>query len=321
MPEPILADPPTSKLRAYVQLFRLPNVFTALADVLMGFLFTHDPERWPINAAVPLLICSALLYTAGMTLNDVFDIEVDRGERPHRPLPSGRISLTWARWIGVEMLLLGMAIGVAQSFWFRDWRCGAVSIALAAMVVLYNRVLKKTPVGPVGMGACRFLNVLLGMSLSPAPWNSLNYLVAGGVGLYIVGVTWFARGEADPESRRWQLGFAMLVMYAGMALLALVPRFLPQEIEPKDLAPLLVAEPQRWLWFWLLLAMLVGWRCLRAIVRPYPEFVQEAVKQSIMSLILLDAVVCVAVRDASWSLMILALMIPMTLLGRWSYST
>ena len=33
-----------SKPRSYVQLMRLPNVFTALADVLMGYLFTHDPD-------------------------------------------------------------------------------------------------------------------------------------------------------------------------------------------------------------------------------------------------------------------------------------
>ena len=40
-----MSDSPTagsnSKLRAYLELLRLPNVFTAIADVLMGFLLTH----------------------------------------------------------------------------------------------------------------------------------------------------------------------------------------------------------------------------------------------------------------------------------------
>ena len=34
----------------------------------------------------------ALFYTAGMILNDVLDDDVDRRERPERPLPSGAVS-------------------------------------------------------------------------------------------------------------------------------------------------------------------------------------------------------------------------------------
>jgi hypothetical protein len=56
-------------------------------------------------------------------------------------------------------------------------------------------------------------------------------------------------------------------------------------------------------------------------LQPYSEFVQEAVRQSLVSLIVLDAAVCAAVRDVPWALAILALMVPMTILGRWSYST
>ena len=85
--------PPPSKLLAYVQLMRLPNVFTALADVVMGYLFTHNPDEGAgtLVGAIPLLVATALMYSAGMVLNDVFDVEVDRVERPERPLPSGRV--------------------------------------------------------------------------------------------------------------------------------------------------------------------------------------------------------------------------------------
>ena len=55
-------------------------------------------------------------------------------------------------------------------------------------------------------------------------------------------------------------------------------------------------EPQRWSLFWLVLGILVGWRCVRAIVQPYSEFVQEAVRQCLVSLIVLDAAVCAAVK-------------------------
>ena len=62
---------------------------------------------------------------------------------------------------------------------------------LALLIYAYDCILKRTP-GPLAMGGCRFLNVLLGMSASPQPWTAANYLVAAGIGIYIVGITWFA---------------------------------------------------------------------------------------------------------------------------------
>ena len=83
-----VAEPTPSRVRAYLQLFRLPNVFTAMADIAMGLLVTYGDQTTPA-APVLLLLASSLIYTAGMVLNDVYDYEVDVQERPHRPLPSG----------------------------------------------------------------------------------------------------------------------------------------------------------------------------------------------------------------------------------------
>ena len=113
---PPSAEPPASKLLAYVQLLRLPNVFTAIADILMGYLFTH-PTLDPLWRSLPLVLSSALIYLAGMVLNDVYDIEVDRAERPERPLPSGRIALGWARRLGYEMLFCGVGVSILLVAW------------------------------------------------------------------------------------------------------------------------------------------------------------------------------------------------------------
>ena len=87
-----------SPVRDYLQLVRLPNLFTAVADVAMGF-FVAQPllaERrlgmWEWAALGTLAAASVLLYAAGVVLNDWFDLEIDRQERPERPLPSGRIA-------------------------------------------------------------------------------------------------------------------------------------------------------------------------------------------------------------------------------------
>src|SRR5437868_1114393 len=89
---------------------RLPNVFTAMADIFMGYWFTHETLE-PIGAFLLLLVSSSCLYIAGMVFNDVFDVEQDRRERPHRPIPSGRISKRSATVLGCSIMFAGLAAG------------------------------------------------------------------------------------------------------------------------------------------------------------------------------------------------------------------
>ncbi len=306
-----------SPVLAYLQLFRLPNAFTALADVAMGFLLTHDMQRFEptprtIGPLVLVAIASLLLYTAGMVLNDVYDAEIDARERPERPIPSGQIPLGRARWLGLEMLVFGVACGFLASFLVDDPRPGLVALLLAGCVWFYDALAKRTPLGPVAMGGCRFLNALLGMSIAGIPWDGGNWMVALGLGVYIAGVTWFARTEAR-ESSRLHLALATLVMGGGLLLLAWFPAWTER-----------ILPPRNWIFFWSVIALLIGWRCLRAVAVPSPPHVQGAVKQCILSLIVLDAAVSFAAQGTTglvWALAVLMLLVPTMYLGRWIYST
>ena len=84
-------------------------MFTAVADVTMGYLVTHRDlqRRSDIRAAGR---ASCLLYLSGMVLNDVFDAEVDAREQPERPIPSGRVSLQAATIVGWGMLTAGIVV-------------------------------------------------------------------------------------------------------------------------------------------------------------------------------------------------------------------
>ena len=169
-----------------------------------------------------------------MVLNDVFDIELDRQEQPDRPLPSGRISLSSARWLGWQLLTLGIMLASGTAVMLANSRRPAPTISsspgcrrssprrLAVLIVLYNAGLKRTPLGPVAMGGCRMLNVLLGMSVLRGPWRIEHWAVAAGIGVYIAGVTWFARNDARRSDRR-QLIAATLVMLAGVGLVGSLP--------------------------------------------------------------------------------------------------
>jgi len=309
------------ELLPWLRLMRLPNVFTAVADVAMGYLFVHKSVRSPSQLAC-LIAASALLYTAGMVLNDVFDIEVDRKERPFRPLPSRKVGLGAARLFGFVLLALGLAAGWLAGFLpgasaALPWRSGVMATLLALSVTAYDGFIKFTPVGPLGMGTCRFLNVLMGMSTATYTAHAVLFgygpaelLAAGGIGLYIVGVTWFARNEAE-TSRSWPLVAAMTVMATGAIALGASAAYLPA-----------VAMDRTMYWILLLLLMLtVLRRCGIAAVDPAPVNVQAGVKHSILSLIWLDAAATAATSGPWHGLAVAALLLPALILGRWVYST
>ena len=305
-------------LLAWLRLIRAPNVFTAIADIAMGSLVARGSfEPWGLFAC--LALASACLYTAGMVLNDVFDSEVDESERPFRPLPSKQIPLPLARAIGFALLASGVVLGVMAGVLYdevRPWRSGVVAALLAACVLLYDGWLKRTPIGPLGMGLCRFFNVLLGMSVASAAagllfgYSQRHLLPAAGIGVYITGVTIFAKGEAGQSSVRMLIA-GMVVMAAGVGLLGWGGQYVGRvEVSVQT--------------FWLLLAVLLAIlfrRCLAAVFDPSPRNVQSAVKNGIVTLVLLDAAVALAAADPAYALAIVALLAPMMLLGRWVYST
>src|SRR5437762_14388322 len=134
--------------QAYAQLVRLPNVFTALADICLGWLAALAAgtplSRWP--SFLCLLCASAALYSAGMVWNDFFDLEQDRRERPFRPLPSGRVKPGEAVRLGTGLMALGVGcafLAASASFW--------LSLLLVAAILAYDGWLKRTWAGPIGM--------------------------------------------------------------------------------------------------------------------------------------------------------------------------
>ena len=158
------------------------------------------------------------------------------------------------------------------------------------------------------------LNVLLGMSVIGAPWAADCWLVAGAIGVYVAGVTWFARREAQ-ESHPLPLTLATLVMILGIAMLVWLPHWSHRVIDR------LHTEPQRWYLLTGALGVLIVWRCFRAVADPTPARVRMAVAHCLLSLIMLDAVACYAVRDFSWACVIVVMLLPAGLLGRWIETT
>lgn len=305
--------------RTYAQLCRLPAVFTAMADIFLGFLLTHLSLS-PARDVVGLLIASSGLYLAGMVLNDVFDRSVDLRERPHRPIPSGRVPVRNAVALAIGLIAVGLA---AAAFVGRPTLI--VAVLLLGNILLYDGVLKNTPAGPVVMGGCRFLNIILGASAAGdrvvQAFLMPQLLVALGMGVYVAGVTWFARKEAE-TSRRSGLVFGLVVVNLGLLLLA-------TWIAPEGEALLRLVgwvgypgdgEPWRSLLFLGVIAFLLNRRAISAIFDRSPAAVQNTVRVMLLSIITLDAMLIFHKLGDAGTLPaagVIALLIPSFALGRW----
>lgn len=305
-------------LRAYLQLVRLPAVFTAVADILLGFLLRHSSLRLD-GCLLPfssLLAASCCLYLAGMAFNDIFDRHVDARERPQRPLPSGRISVRAAVLFGSGLLLAGIGFSAVAGL-------SSLIIAglLMAAIFAYDGWLKNTVIGPPMMGTCRFLNVLLGSSAGVSLtglWNGPTFYVALGLGVYIAGLTWFARHEAETSSRS-QLIPAAAVINAGLLWLLL----LAMNVELGWSSGLDSAAPwQRVVFAWALVVLVINRGLFAAIAHPAPQLVQRGVKTMLQWYIVLGAVlIYAATGEPAYALLTAFLLLPALLLGRWVYVT
>ncbi len=319
-----------SYLFAWLQLVRLPNAFTVIADVLAGTMLARGTwQPWPL--IVVLVVSAVGMYWAGMILNDLYDVDKDRLQNRGRPLVDGRIETATARRVAYALLIGGIAAtlvasialvegntsiaSTAPAFWLRYYT-PLVAVGLAAAIWLYDGPLKATAIGPLLMGLCRVGSLLLGISigwwLAPTqPWNA-NYLwvAAIGHGVYVMGITWSARREAE-ATQTWTLGFGWTICLIGIAMLASVSWFalgdIPMRLTPQTSYPIAI----------VLLAFPWARRAFFSLIQPSPSTIQAAVRQAILSIIFFDAILALQFGGPWPAITICSLIIPAMLTGRY----
>lgn len=198
-----------SRRRAWAELLRLPALFTVPGDALAGAAATAAAPNPRTLLAIGSSLC---LYEAGMALNDWADREEDAAERPHRPLPSGRIHPAAA--LSTACALTGAGLALAA-------RAGrpalAVAAPLAATVWSYDLALKHTPAGPPAMAAARGLDLLLGAAATTGRTREALSSAAL-LGTHTLAVTAVSRRETTGGTPLPPL--AALVTAAALARLA-----------------------------------------------------------------------------------------------------
>ena len=183
-------------VRQYLLLIRVPNLFTIPSNILAGYFATISTANADVDQLLSLIVSSVLLYVSGIVLNDYFDINVDRQERPSRPLASGRITKRSALLLAVISIVAGNILALSVS-----WTSFIISGSLTLVIFAYNYRLKRNAISnPLAMGLARFLNVVLGGS--PALGLVLtNDLILFFVGyclfLYIAAISLLSRKEVS----------------------------------------------------------------------------------------------------------------------------
>jgi 4-hydroxybenzoate polyprenyltransferase len=268
---------------SYLRLMRLPNVATACADIVAGFLIARtlfsggDWRPFPF-----LLLSTSGLYLAGMVFNDIADREEDARERPNRPIPSGAVTLKGAARCGSGLLLLGVLSAVAAGAFAQGGFTYAPSLwaaMLAAAILLYDFGTKGTALGgPLVLGLCRFLNVQLAMSTAPDFLGNLAdpalaatlFSPALAVGLYAAALTAFSAQE-ERGKRTWAIVLGWLFVVAGLACAGLF-------------------APQIWVWPGIVLLVAVfAWNTHALIRTGTPAAARNLVRMGVMGVCVLDA--------------------------------
>ena len=196
-------------------LFEFSRPFTLLAPAL-GFAsgaataigavpseaFSRDLIVFPVLG----LLMAAVLNAASNALNQIYDLDIDRINKPHRPLPSGRLSIKTA-WLftavtyAVALVLAWMVApgGRRECFW--------IVVLATAITVVYSAPPFRTK--RLGIWANVTIAVPRGLLLKVAGWSAVKtaigfepWFIGGIFGLFLLGASTtkdFADMEGDAK--------------------------------------------------------------------------------------------------------------------------
>ena len=173
-------------------------------------------EGWhPHLVIYPLigLTMAAVLNAASNALNQIYDIEIDRVNKPRRPLPSGRLSLrdAWVfTWITYAIALV-LAWFVAPLAWqsttfqLRDHQCFWIVVIATTITFLYSVPPFRTK--RLGIWANVTIAIPRGVLLKVAGWSAVKtvfgaepWYIGAIFGLFLLGASTtkdFADMEGD----------------------------------------------------------------------------------------------------------------------------
>ena len=116
--------------RDYLLLIRAPNLFTVPSNIFVGYFAVIPTTAADSGQLLSLILSSIFLYVSGIILNDYFDLDIDRKERPNRPLASGRITKRNAMILAVVSIIAGNVFAMTAS-----WASLLISAMMTSVII------------------------------------------------------------------------------------------------------------------------------------------------------------------------------------------
>ena len=164
-----------ARVCSYLEILRPHNMLAAAFAVYAGF---HAAGGRGLEGVAWLATLCALATGAGNVANDVFDADIDRVNKPRRPIPSGRLS---ERSASVWYALVSIAV-TALALTQLPRPLASVVVAWQVSLFLYARWLKRAwPAGNVAVAAIS-ASALYGGALAAGDTSAavLPMTIAGG---------------------------------------------------------------------------------------------------------------------------------------------
>ncbi len=132
----------------YFSILRPSVCFLSAFAILVGSIVAGT-TGFPL-LVLYAIIASFLITGAGNVVNDIFDVEIDKINAPHRPLPAGKISknTAWLYFAILEIIGLAFAIMINANF---------LALAIVNSILLFVYSWKLKPVALVGNLIVSFL--------------------------------------------------------------------------------------------------------------------------------------------------------------------
>jgi len=193
---------PNAERRTIRALIDLARPFTLVAPAL-GFISgaltavgAAPREPWsPALLNAPLLgaAMAALLNAGNNALNQIYDLDIDRVNKPKRPLPSGRLTIAQVWWFTNITYALAMALawlvapgGRHECFW----------LVAVAVVCTYLYSVPPFRTKRLGIWANVTIAIPRGVLLKVAGWSSVKtiaglepWYIGAIFGLFLLGAT------------------------------------------------------------------------------------------------------------------------------------
>lgn len=211
----------TGGWRAWANLVRLPNLLTVPGDVLAGFVLVLHDRSGQFDDLLVAVISALCLYMAGLVMNDLIDLEVDRKERPARSIASGAVSKPAARVCIAALFTVALTLLGSRGAWSL-----ASGIGIGALIFAYNMYARRSRLAAaLVMGLCRAGSVWLGVvTASPGlPFHPMAAFAPGWWFLLVSSISWLASRETSlhPYGRERWIPVAVIVCGQIIALILL----------------------------------------------------------------------------------------------------